>query len=330
MQPHNTPWQCPPPHPAAEKLPMMTDAEIDQLAADIDKNGLQEPVVIWCDNRKEPRGTKGPFPEFLLDGRNRLEALKRIGIKDPFQATPAGSYHLGVTKVAAFKRQGSLSLADRTVKGRWEAWVNPETYVLSANVHRRHLTAEQKREAIAAFIKAAPKASNRKVARALGVSDHTVAEVRVQNAQNAQIAHQPKERAKAAIAENPNATITELATKAGVSERTVANAKHFLLGEKAPAPPEAKLEPNNPEPAPKLDIIDAEQELEKQAERFRKTVQRTFFSWAKQWAESVGGTDVMKDIVTEELRCICEEETPRVRWPWPIQAAAENSEGAPT
>ena len=46
------------------------------------------------------------------------------------------------------------------------------------NVHRRHLTSEQKRQAIAAYLKADPTVSNLKVAKDLGVSDKTAAKVR--------------------------------------------------------------------------------------------------------------------------------------------------------
>ena len=41
--------------------------------------------------------------------------------------------------------------------------------MLSRNVHRRHLTSEQKRQAIAAYIKADPTTSDRTVAKELGV-----------------------------------------------------------------------------------------------------------------------------------------------------------------
>jgi hypothetical protein len=37
-------------YPAAALLPVMADAEIDELAADIKETGLVEPVVFWCDN----------------------------------------------------------------------------------------------------------------------------------------------------------------------------------------------------------------------------------------------------------------------------------------
>jgi hypothetical protein len=131
--------------------------------------------------------------------------------------------------------------------------VAPELFVLSRNVHRRHLTQEQKRSAIATFIKTAPQKSNREVAKTHGVSDRTVAEVRsAQNAQNAQIAHLPKERAKQALAENPRDSIAELAGKAAVSERTVVNAKRVLAEQEKPDP-----QSDAPPAEPKIDPVDA-------------------------------------------------------------------------
>jgi hypothetical protein len=39
---------------------MMSAAELDELAADIEANGLQEPIALWRDNREEPASTTGP------------------------------------------------------------------------------------------------------------------------------------------------------------------------------------------------------------------------------------------------------------------------------
>ena len=83
------PWMTPSVHPAADKLPMMSDAELAELAADIKANGLLEPIVVWEDNTEAAKGGEGPFPTYLLDGRNRLAALKLLGITDPHDA-PTG------------------------------------------------------------------------------------------------------------------------------------------------------------------------------------------------------------------------------------------------
>jgi hypothetical protein len=56
--------------------------------------------------------------------------------------------------------------------------VDPYTYVISANIHRRHLTAEQKRELIAKLIKATPEKSDRQIAGMIKASPTTVGTVR--------------------------------------------------------------------------------------------------------------------------------------------------------
>jgi hypothetical protein len=53
-----------------------------------------------------------------------------------------------------------------------------EAFVISANIRRRHLTTEQKRDLLAKQIKANPAASGRKIARIAGVDNKTVEAVR--------------------------------------------------------------------------------------------------------------------------------------------------------
>jgi hypothetical protein len=66
---------------------------------------------------------------------------------------------------------------------------DPEAYVVSANIHRRHLTAEQKRELINKLIKASPEKSNRQVAEIAKVDHKTVAAVRSGCEQRGEITH---------------------------------------------------------------------------------------------------------------------------------------------
>jgi ParB-like chromosome segregation protein Spo0J len=53
-------------HPVASLFPMMTNEELDDLAADIKTNGQADPIIL--DQHRQ-----------LLDGRNRLEACGRAG-----------------------------------------------------------------------------------------------------------------------------------------------------------------------------------------------------------------------------------------------------------
>ena len=124
---------------------------------------------------------EGPFPTYLLDGRNRLAALKLLGITDPHDAPKGkGANYMSGWAVKTYSALVATSvLTSRGAsKPKWLPDVNPVTFVLSRNVHRRHLTSEQKRQAIAAYLKADPTTSDRKVAKELGVDNKTAAKVR--------------------------------------------------------------------------------------------------------------------------------------------------------
>jgi hypothetical protein len=112
-------------HPAAELFPPLSEAELAALGKDIRKHGLTSSIAVWSD---------GKSPEQLLDGRGRLDAIE-IEIGPAIVGPPsimAGKDFLAVNKVIVLDRS-----------------VDPYAYVISANIHRRHLTVEQKHELIA-------------------------------------------------------------------------------------------------------------------------------------------------------------------------------------
>jgi hypothetical protein len=86
-------------HPACEWFPLMSDRELDELAADIRAHELRSPIVL--------SGGR------ILDGRNRLLACERAGVAPKFQ-------------------EFTLA-ADSAV-----AWM------VSMNLHRRHLDTSQR------------------------------------------------------------------------------------------------------------------------------------------------------------------------------------------
>jgi hypothetical protein len=90
------------------------------------------------------------FEGKILDGRNRYLACKELAT---FKLTHAHFRHL-------------------------PAGLDPLAFVISANIHRRHLTAEQKRDLLATLIKIDPSKSNRAIAAEAKVDDKTVAAVR--------------------------------------------------------------------------------------------------------------------------------------------------------
>jgi hypothetical protein len=82
-------------HPGAALFPMLADDELEELAADIKERGLLQPIVLDAEGR-------------VLDGRNRLAACEKAGIKPAF-----------------------VTYADGDSDG----------YALAVNISRRHLKA---------------------------------------------------------------------------------------------------------------------------------------------------------------------------------------------
>jgi hypothetical protein len=95
----------------ADVFPMMSDEELQDLAADIRENGLQEPLVVG-----EIADEEGVITDYLIDGRNRLAACKIAGMEPEV----------------------------RRLKGE-----DPTAFLLSANILRRHMTKGQRAMAVA-------------------------------------------------------------------------------------------------------------------------------------------------------------------------------------
>lgn len=105
-------------HPAAAIFPLMSDEEIASLAASIETHGLREKIHAI------PTVSDARTDWQIVDGRNRLEALRR---------------HLKMSDVdiiAAHMIPVNLDRMHATV----------EEYVLMANIERRNLTQAQRRD----------------------------------------------------------------------------------------------------------------------------------------------------------------------------------------
>jgi hypothetical protein len=134
-----------PHHPAAALFPMMGEAELQELANVIKANKQLDQVVILDDQ--------------ILDGRNRLAACKLAGVRPNCQ-----HYKSEKSEGGRFYHGGTY-------------WT-PTDFVLTKNLYRRHLTAEQKREVIAKVLKENPGRSNRQVAEQVKADHKTVGTVR--------------------------------------------------------------------------------------------------------------------------------------------------------
>lgn len=157
-------------HPAADCLPMMSAPEIKALAADIKANGLLNKIDLVVQPHNED--------DMLLDGRNRMEAMELLGKK-------------------LFSPKGELLPEFR---GR-EIVIDDEDaikHVTSANIARRHLTNEQKREAVTKLLKSNPHYTDGRIAKHIGVNQSTVSRKRAEMENNAELNSVPvKERARA-------------------------------------------------------------------------------------------------------------------------------------
>jgi len=150
--PKSTSWRhVLPIHPAANLFPLMGSGEMSELTRDIkQKGGILSPVTLWLESGKAPQ---------LLDGRNRLDAMEAAGL-------------------TVVDKSGELVLGTDCEVLNPSDGVEPFAFVLSANLHRRHLTPEQKRGVVAGVLKARPGQSNRRIARAAKVDHKTVGAVR--------------------------------------------------------------------------------------------------------------------------------------------------------
>jgi hypothetical protein len=153
-------------HPAAEMFPPMSDDELRALGEDIVKNRLTSPIVLWEADKKTPA--------VLLDGRNRLDAIEMV---------------IGPPKVDRWtvSANGVTGLVT-TLAGH----VDPYAYVISANIHRRHLTPEKKRDLIATLLKVQPEKSDRQIAGTVKTDHKTVGTVRAELEGRGEIPHVEK------------------------------------------------------------------------------------------------------------------------------------------
>ena len=145
----------------AEEIAAFVAHPLAELFPTIGNDELQE---LADDIRKN--GMIAPITLFegkVLDGRNRLAAGKLISFP--------------------FRRINFRELL---------CTLDPQAYVISANIKRRHLTAEQKRELIAKLLKANPAKSDRQVAEVVKVDHKSVGAVRAGLEAGGEIPHQEK------------------------------------------------------------------------------------------------------------------------------------------
>jgi hypothetical protein len=105
-------------HPAAELFPMMSDAELGELGKNILEHGLKQYLTLWTPETVGQFLDNGRRNRFLLDGRNRLEAIER-GIADPKEREKAIRLALSIggvnDRIPGKDRGGAKQLFSRGV-----------------------------------------------------------------------------------------------------------------------------------------------------------------------------------------------------------------------
>ena len=172
-----------PVHPVADLFPLLPEDKLRELGENIKKNGLRQPVVVWYEVLGSRLSEDNEQQPYLLDGRNRLDAMELVGIPT---VSPENylRQHVGrevlkksVSATLVSAPLGSSGLGD--FKESPGEVPDPAAYVISANIRRRHLTKAQQVSLIVRVVEAGEKFANRekgesidsaKVARSIGGS----------------------------------------------------------------------------------------------------------------------------------------------------------------
>jgi hypothetical protein len=165
-------------HPAANLIPPLTDAEFKDLCADIEKNGLQVPVVLFVESNGD---------ESLLDGRHRLDAMQLLSDESKDQST-----RLVVSRRPDLRLYFERNNTVGAVPVRRVRNVDPYAYVISANLHRRHLTPEKRQNLIIEIIAKNPEKSDRQHGNELGVDHKVISRARAKGEDVGRVPHVEK------------------------------------------------------------------------------------------------------------------------------------------
>lgn len=107
-------------HPYADKLPLLSDDELDELAASIAAHGLRNPIIVTPDG-------------LVLDGRNRLLACERADVSPQaivYEGDDLAEFIIDANITRRNMSTGARAMATALVlqadgrrdNGRWIGW----------------------------------------------------------------------------------------------------------------------------------------------------------------------------------------------------------------
>jgi hypothetical protein len=228
---------------AANLFPMMPEGDLIALGEDIKRNGMKSPIAIRIEKGKS----------ILLDGRNRLDAMERVGLRVSLKKNSVRWDLVTEEKEPASAAKQpplppSLAAAIEVAKPVTVVVIttDPIEFITSANIHRRHLLPGDKRNLIAALLREKPERSDRATAELAKVDHKTVATVRRREEDVGRIPHvakvvdtrgrhQPTSKPKTVIRE-PTAGGGRASTKTAVESycaafRALESASHEVRGD---------------------------------------------------------------------------------------------------
>ena len=137
-------WGCVlPVHPAADLFPMMSESELRELGEDILGKGLQSPITLWTDGDRRDRNAT----TYLLDGRNRLDALEAVGVyivtngEIDWWEVACDEEVAGTRPSQASRVVYENAVTVRLYRGDGD---DPYAHAVSLNLKRRHLETSQR------------------------------------------------------------------------------------------------------------------------------------------------------------------------------------------
>ena len=147
-----------PVNPACEIIPAYDDSKLIELGRDLKASGgMKIPVIVLVQ----------PDDIALLDGRSRLDALCHVGIKFEIKVIDG---HV-VIEAPGYDIPAPIEIVP-------DANFNAYAFVLSTNLHRRHLKNTDKRAITKKVLVAQPALSDRAVAQMVGFGHKTVKAIR--------------------------------------------------------------------------------------------------------------------------------------------------------